>query len=126
MREVVESSDEDVKAAITKCFIEQLQMCFKKETESLSKEVEDVEKKRIKILEMEITITEVKNSISGLSNRRERAEERICKPKNKTIIVAQVEQRENRQQQQHNTKQKKKTEPQRPVGFQQKTQHSCH
>lgn len=38
MREVVESSDKDVKATITKCFPEQLQTCFKKETNRKSQQ----------------------------------------------------------------------------------------
>lgn len=38
MRDVVESSDKDVKATITKCFPEQLQTCFKRETNRKSQQ----------------------------------------------------------------------------------------
>lgn len=58
---------------------------------SLNKEIED-KKNHMEILGLKNTVTEIKNSLDELHNRREGTEERICEFENRTIEITQSEQ----------------------------------
>ena len=48
-----------------------------KKIESLNKEIEDIKRIEVKILEMKTTVTKIKNSVNGLKSRKKQGKESV-------------------------------------------------
>ena len=48
-----------------------------KKFKSLNKEIEDIKRIEVKILEMKTTVTKIKNSVNGLKRRKKQGKESV-------------------------------------------------
>ena len=76
-----------------KCFYEQLWNAWNNvKIGSLSKEIKDIKKNHMEILELKNIITKLKNSVNGVNSRIEKTEEIVHKLENRRIETSKAEQ----------------------------------
>lgn len=90
---MLEFSDKHFKAAVIKCFGEQLQICWKQRKNRRSQHTNKRYKEnKIEILELKNRISEIKSSVGGLNSKIKETEDRIGELKDETVEIAQFEQ----------------------------------
>lgn len=90
---MLEFSDKHFKAAVIKCFDEQLQICWKQRKNRRSWHTNKrCKENKIEILELKNRISEIKSSAGGLNSKLKETEDRISELKEETVEIAQFEQ----------------------------------
>ena len=85
MRSMVKLADDDFKTADVNIFK------YSEENMNISKSIiEDMKRNQMEIIEMKIEISEIKNSLKGISSRLYTIEEKMGEPENITIETIQT------------------------------------